>query len=36
MTYRDLRYQYLPTTVVDVETGTTHTLPLGGVTTIVP
>ena len=36
MTYRDLRYQYLPATVVDVETGATHTLPLGGVTTIVP
>jgi hypothetical protein len=36
MTYRDLRYQYLPTVVINAETGAMRELPLGGVTTIVP
>jgi hypothetical protein len=36
LTYRDLRYHYLPTLVVDIETGSVREMPLGGVTTIVP
>jgi hypothetical protein len=35
-TYRDLRYQYLPTIVIEVGTGEQRSLPAGGVTTIVP
>lgn len=36
ISYRDLRFQYEPTVVVDIETGAIQTLPVGGVTAIVP
>jgi hypothetical protein len=36
ITYPGVKYQYVPTIVLDVETGTTETLPVGGVTTLVP
>ncbi|MBU1865162.1 MAG: hypothetical protein KKE89_02010 [Actinobacteria bacterium] len=36
ITYPNVKYQYVPTIVLDVETGTTETLPVGGVTTLVP
>jgi hypothetical protein len=36
ITYPGVKYQYVPTIVLDVETETTETLPVGGVTTLVP
>jgi len=36
MTYRDLRYQYLPTQIIDIEAWSAREIPWGGVTTIVP